>query len=405
MMTPSALKGITVLEFCNKVSGAYCTKLMADMGAEVIKIEPPSCGDDARRKGPFPNDLPHPEKSGHFAYINSNKKGITLDPWKATGKEIFLKLVESVDILVEDSSPKEMEELGFDYETLKKSNPGLIMASITAFGRSGPYKDFQARPLNISHIAGQGNLLPIPTFDIKRPPVMAGGNKGGYDVGITALVPILAAYFWKMTSGKGQFIEISRQEALLSMQRVEAVNYANTKENLSRSPAANRGFLGGIMPCKDGYICILAPQDHQWDSIVRMMGEPDWTKEDICKDRFARAEHTEKINQYLLDWMKDKTRKEIVDRGQAESCPVSAVNSAEDICKSEQFIAREFFTEIDHPFMGKFKFPTAPYKFSKTPWKLERVAPLLGEHNEEVLCGKLGYEKSDLVKLREAEII
>jgi len=404
-MNPKALKGLSVLEFCNKVSGAYCTKLMADMGAEVIKIEPPQTGDNARRKGPFPNDEPHLEKSGHFAFINSNKKGITLDPSKSTGKEIFKKLIESVDILIEDSAAGQMEEQGLGYEDLKKINPGLIMTSISAFGRSGPYKDYQARPLNISHIAGQGNLLPIPTYDINRPPVMAGGNKGGYDVGITALVAVLAAYFWKGTSGKGQFIEISRQEALLSMQRVEAVNYANSKQNLSRSPEKNRGFLGGVMPCKDGYICILAPQDHQWNSIVRMMDEPAWSKEDFCKDGKARMQNASRINEYLVDWMKDKTRKEIVRKGQTESCPVSAVNSAKDICESEQFIAREFFTEIDHPFIGKIQFPTAPYKFSKTPWQIERLAPQLGEHNEEILCGKLGYEKNQLVKLREAAII
>ena len=404
-MKPRALNGMKVLELCNKVSGAYCTKLMADMGAEVIKIEPPGCGDDARRKGPFPDDIPHAEKSGHFAFINSNKKGITLDLKKSTGREIFLKLIESVDVLVEDSSPGYMEDQELDYEALKKLNPGLIMTSISAFGRSGPYKNYQARPLNISHASGQGYLLPIPTYDPKRPPVMTGGNKGGYDVGITALVAILAAYFWKGTSGKGQFIEISRQEALLSMQRVESVLYANTKTSLNRSSESNRGFIGGVMPCKDGWVNILAPQDHQWDSIVKMMDEPAWTREDFCKDRVARGQNAEKINEHLLEWMKDKTRKEIVKKGQAQSSPVAPVNSAKDICESEQFITREFFTEVDHPYIGKFKFPTTPYKFTKTPWQIERMAPQLGEHNEEILCQRLGYDKSQLAKFREAAII
>ncbi len=394
-----------VLEFCTKVSGAYSTKLLADLGAEVIKIESPAIGDEARKKGPFPNDIPHSDSSGHFMVLNTNKFGITLNPESPTGQKIFKKLVENVDVLVEDSPPDKMDKIGLGYEELKQLNPGLIMTSITPFGLSGPYKDFKAKHLNTIHASGQGNILPIPAKDDSRPPVIIGGNKGGFDAGMNAAVSILAAYFWKGITGKGQFIEISKQEGLISMQRVESATYPNDGINVSRLYETHKNYIGGVMPCIDGHIVILSPLEHQWQSLLKLLGEPEWTKEDFCKERKTRNENAERINRYIMEWTKDKTRKEIVEKGQALSIPVSAVNTAEDIVTSKQFEAREFFTEINHPIAGRIKFPTSPYKFSKTPWKLERLAPSLGEHNEEIYHKRLGLDKEELVRYRGAGII
>ncbi len=405
MAKKRALEGMKVLEFCSRIGGSYCTKLMADMGAETVKIEPPKTGSDSRKRGPFQGDVPHAEKSGHFLYLNSNKFGITLDPWKSTGKEIFIELAKRTDVLVEDNPPGELEKLGLGYDDLKGINPGLIMTSITPFGRSGPYQSHKAGYLNTSHVSGQGFLHPIPAYDDKRPPVMPGGNKGGYDAGITAVTAILAAYYWKGVSGKGQFIEISRQEALLTMQRVESANFPNTGINMDRSISKHKNFIGGVMRCKDGYINILAPQNHQWESILKMLGSPQWATKEFCGDINARAVNAVKINEFIGEWMKDRTREEIVKKGQSLSVPVAPVNSAGDIVESEQFNARGFFTELEHPEAGKMKFPSAPYRFSRTPWTLERPAPRLGEHNEAIYCGRLGYEKKDLVKLRGADVI
>ncbi|MBU3915337.1 CoA transferase [bacterium] len=404
-MKKKALEGMKVLEFCNKVSGAYCTKLMADLGAEVIKIESPVSGDETRKKGPFPGDIPHPEKSGHFIYLNSNKFGITLDPGSTTGRNIFKKLVKEVDILVEDTPPGKIEELGLEYNELKKLNPGLIMTSITPYGLSGPYKDYKALHLNTIHASGQGYILPLPAEDTNRPPVWIGGNKGGFDAGANAVIAILAAYYWKGISGKGQFIEISRHEGLISMQRVESTTFPNDNVNVSRLVSKRRQYVGGIMPCKDGYITILAPMEHQWQSVIKLMGDPAWAHEEFCSNQIERQKNAEKINGLMANWMKDRTRKEIVSQGQALSIPVSPVNTAGDIVDSKQFEARGFFTDIDHPHLGKIKFPTSPTKFSKTPWQLERMAPTLGEHNEKIFCERLGYKKDDLIRFRAAGII
>ncbi|MBN1613134.1 MAG: CoA transferase [Deltaproteobacteria bacterium] len=403
-MKDTALEGVKIIEYCRTVTGAYATKIMADLGAEVIKIEPPGVGDDARRKAPFPGDVPHPEKSGLFLYLNSNKMGVTLDPKKGTGAEIFKKMIEDADVLVEDGSPGEMEKIGLGYDELKRINPGLVMTSITPYGRSGPYRDYKAYQLNTSNASGQANMLPLPSPSLDRAPVKPGGNLTDYDPALMAVVAILAAVFLKGVSGKGQFIEISKQEALINMQRVESVTFANTGVIMNRMGTANP-MPGGIMPCKDGYVVSVSPEDHQWESLMELIGDPDWSKRDWCKDRFARAENAVPLTNLIVTWMQRHTKEQIYREGQALSCPIAPLHSSEDIVKSEQLRAREFFTEIEHPVVGKLQFPTAPYRFSKTPWQLRRPAPLLGESNEEIYCGRLGYSRDNLVKFREAGII
>jgi len=176
-----ALDGVKVLEYCSLVSGPYCTKTMADLGAEVIKIEPPVDGDPARRMPPFPEDKPHPEKSGLFYYLNTNKQGITLDLEKPEGKKIFLELAKRADILVEDQSPGDMERMGLGYDDLRAINKGLIVMSITPYGLTGPYRDYKGRALNISHASGQAYLLPLLSPHADRPPVKAGGHTSDCD--------------------------------------------------------------------------------------------------------------------------------------------------------------------------------------------------------------------------------
>jgi len=403
-MTPQALTGMKVLEYDNMVSGPYCAKLLADMGAEVWKIEPPGTGDDSRRRGPFPGDVPHPEKSGLFLYLNSNKKGITLDPYRGEGKRIFEKLVAAADILIEDRPPGEMEAAGLGYEDLKKIHPGLIHLSITPYGESGPFKDYKAYQLNTVHASGQGYLLPIVALDMERPPVKVGGHSSGFDVGLVAVVAVTAAYYHKLLTGEGQHIELSKQEALMSMQRVESVTYANDGVVITRGGDKARKMPGGILPCKDGYVVAVTPEEHQWRALVRLIGDPDWAKEPWCADIRARSENADLINQKIMEWTMQHTREEIFHRGQALSCPITPVNTAEDIARSEQFKARNFFVEMDHPAVGKISFPTASFRFSKTPWQLRRPAPLLGQDNEELL-GALGYDEKALRELKIQGII
>ena len=399
-----ALDGVNVLEYCSMVSGPYCTKIMADLGAEVIKIEPPVHGDEARRMPPFPGDKPHPEKSGLFMYLNTNKQGITLNPETPEGKEIFLKLSKKADILVEDHPPGHMEQMGLGYKDLRAINKGLIVTSITPFGLTGPYRDYKGRALNISHASGQAYLLPLLSPNADRPPVKAGGNTSDYDPGLVAVVAVLAALYWQGISGRGQHIDLSKQEALISMQRVESVTYANDEVIMTRTGNKTR-MPGGVLPCRDGHIVVITPEDHQWDALMTLIGNPAWSKEPWCRDLKARAQHADAINKLLIEWTTQHTKEEIFRKGQALSCPVSPCKSTEDLMTSEQLKIRNFFANVAHPLLGQLQIPTSASRFSESPWRFKRPAPLLGESNEAIYCEQLGYKKEELDILRTKGVI
>jgi crotonobetainyl-CoA:carnitine CoA-transferase CaiB-like acyl-CoA transferase len=209
-MAETALDGLKVLEYCQMISGPYCGKLLADLGAEVIKVEEPSVGDVARTRGPFPGDVTHPEKSGLFLYLNTNKLGITLNLGTASGRELFRRLAEQADVLLEDRPPGEMAKLGLDYASLSAINPRLIVTSITPFGQTGPYRDYKSYHLNLYHASGHSSFFYVaPRERRKEALVVAGGEVGDYDGGLSAAVATLAALFARLATGQGQHIDIS----------------------------------------------------------------------------------------------------------------------------------------------------------------------------------------------------
>jgi crotonobetainyl-CoA:carnitine CoA-transferase CaiB-like acyl-CoA transferase len=402
-MTETALAGVKVVECAQLVSGPYCTKLLADLGAEVIKIEPPD-GDEARRRGPFLNDVPHPERSGLFFYLNTNKLGITLNLNTATGRAMFKELVKETDVLVEDNPPKVMKELGLDYESLKDINPRLIMTSITPFGQSGPYRDYKAYHLNAYHGSGLAKILSSVLPDEVKQPLKGPGFLGDYDAGVSAAVATMGALYSCLFTGMGQHIDISKQESLIALERVEMGMYGNEGMSFT-STVALSGMLGGLQRCKDGHVVLCLPMAHQWEALIKLMGNPDWSQDERYKDELFRAQHAQELNEFIANWMAEHTKDEIYHEGQALSCPIGAVTTVGDLLGSEQLKAREFFVEVNHPEMGKVKCPAAPYRYSKTPWRVVRPAPLLGEHNEEIFCKLLGHPKEELARMREAGII
>ena len=402
-MPKRALEGIKVLELCHDVSGSYCTKLLADLGAEVVKIEMPGRGGAARNLPPFFHDIPDPEASGLFLYLNTNKLGITLNVATATGRDIFLELVKQADVLVEANPPQRMKEQGLDYESLKEINPRLIMTSITPFGQTGPYRDYRAYPLNVFHSGGEGYLTPGGVENIGRPPLKVGGFLVEYDSGLSAAIAILAALYWRRKSRVGQYIDISKQESLMALNRLDMVRSANEGEVITR---AKQGVpYGGALPCKDGYTVFITWESVQWDRLVAFMGDPEWAKDDKFGDYAGRYKHGELINALLTEWLVNHTKEELYHKGQAAGVPFAMIYTSKDLVDSEHLKERGFFVEIDHPRAGKVKYPSAPYKFSETPWQVTRPAPLLGEHNEEILARRLGHRHEELAKLGAAGVI
>jgi CoA:oxalate CoA-transferase len=403
-MPKSALDGIKVLEYCQMVAGPYCAKLLSDLGAEVIKIEKPGIGDIARSRGPFFHDHAEPELSGLFLYLNTNKLSITLDTETKTGKDIFHKLVKESDILVVDQSPQAMQEQGIPYEALRKLNPGLIMASITPFGQTGPYRDYKAYPLNIFHSGGEGFLTPGGVENMGRPPLKATNYLGEYDSGLNAAVGTLAALYWKEATGEGQFIDISKQESVMAVNRVDMVRLAYDGAVINR--AKQGAPYGGMLPCKNGeYTVFVTWEPVQWQRLVAFMGHPDWTDEEIFKEHGDRVKNGEMLNALLTEWLSQHTREELYHKGQAAGVPFGLVCNSKDLVESDHFKARESFLEIEHPETGAVKYPSVPFKFSGTPCKVTRPAPLLGEHNVDICVKRLGYDRDQLARLKEAGVI
>jgi crotonobetainyl-CoA:carnitine CoA-transferase CaiB-like acyl-CoA transferase len=400
-MVETALAGLKVLEYCQMISGPYCGKLLADLGAEVIKVEQPPEGDPARTRGPFPNDVPHPEKSGLFLYLNTNKLGVTLNPRTTSGRQLFQRLAEQADVLIEDRPPEEMADLGLDYARLSAANPRLIVTSITPFGQTGPYRDYKSHHLNLYHASGHSSFFYVAPKDRrKEPPVVAGGEVGDYDAGLAAAVAILAALFSRLTTGQGQHIDISKFEALLALERVMVARFANTPE-----PPPLPGMVGGLLPCKDDHVVITPVQKHQWQALMELMGNPAWAQDEKCRDETTRSQHRDEIQPLLEEWMAQHPKEELYHKGQALGLPIGPVRTTAEIANWPQARQRGFFAHLDHPQAGRLEYPTAAYKLSETPWRGERAAPLLGEHNEQIYCGRLGCSKEQLTRMAADEAI
>ena len=399
-MAKAILEGVKVLEHAQMVSGPYCSKLLADLGAEVIKIEPPQAGDAARKREPFLKDVPHPERSGFFFYLNTNKLGITLNPDTLTGRKIFLELVKEADVLVEDNPPQRMKKLGLDYESI--NNPRLIMTSITPFGQDGPYRDYKAYHLNTYHGSGIAKILASILPDETPKPTKGPGFLGDYDCGLNAATATMGALYSRLFTGTGQHIDISKQESLIALERVEVGMFGNNERG---STVFMRYMVGGLQRCKDGYVLITLGGEHHWQGLVKLMGNPDWTRDERFQGEMSKYQYAQEINEHIAEWMVNYTREEVYHRSQALNCPIGMVTTVEDLVTSKQLKARGFFAEVEHPEMGLVKCPTTSYRFSKTPMRLARPAPLLGEHNEEILGKRLGYTREELARMRGAGVI
>jgi len=403
-----ALGGVRVLEWAQFVSGPYCTKLMADLGAEVIKIEPPGVGDEARGRGPFPDDVPMPERSALFLYLNTNKLGVTLNVEAAEGREVFRNLVKQVDILVEDNPPRLVRELGLTYDELKRINPNLVMTSITPFGQTGPYRDYNAYYLNTFHGGGFGYVTPSDPHNpqvLEREPIMMGGLIAEYYCGVMAGIATQAALYARGAIGRGQFIDMSKQEAVLQALKVNVPQYLLEGLILRRVPTTLTPISwGGILPCKDGYVNMMGAEVHQVQAVFDLMGSPEWsTDERYSPEQFHL--HSLEIRPHVIEWVAERCREEIFHEGQRRRAPISAVLSVGEAMNSEQMQARDFFVDLDHPEAGKLKYPFAPWRLSETPASLDTAAPLLGEHNTRVYRDLLGYTEPELAKMKETGAI
>lgn len=402
-MSSGALQGLKVIEWSEFISGPYCGKLLADLGAEVIKVEKRGSGDRSRGYGPFPQDVPHPEKSGLFLYLNTSKLGVTLDTADATGASIFRQLVEWCDVLVEDHLPDELEGTGFQWEDLRAVNPKLVMTSITPFGQTGPYRNYRACDLNLFHASGLAFVNPSDGVDDaeEQPPLKGPLHQGDFVGGLTAAVTTMSALFASQTTAQGQHVDVSKHEALVSVMRREYAVHTMEGISWSRPKGSMPGLTtSDIYRCNDGLVYLACGQDRMWASWLEAMGNPEWAASELFQDRATRRENWDAVKSLIEEWTMQRSRVDVVAAADAVRVPCKALNTVEDVVKSDLLAQRDYFQEVDHQEVGAVKIPGAPYLLSKTPWSVRRAAPLLGQHNEEVYCGRLGYAREDLSRMK-----
>jgi CoA:oxalate CoA-transferase len=404
-METTPLDDLRVLECGSGVAAGYAAKLLADLGASVLKVEPPA-GDPLRREGPFPGDIPHPEKSGLFLYLNLNKRGATLDLTTSAGRPILDRLLAEADVLVYGYSPAEAQTLGLDWDTLNASHPKLVVAAISPFGQTGPWRDYAGDELIGFHATGFGFEFPnFPEDPESQRPMKGGGHASQFMAGVATALGTMQALLSRRITGAGQLVDVSVQEALLAVM-YERLQRSNAGRVFSRRKADNQSAaLLGVLPCADGYIATSPREDHQWASVLNMLGNPEWASDERFATRQSREKNWDAIAERLGVWTSQRTKDEVYRAFQKNRIPTFPVNTAADLVDNPQLAFRQFFAQIDHPIAGPLRYPTVPHRSDAMPWQARRPAPTLGQHNEEVFCQRLGYSQVELAQLRQAGVV
>ena len=387
------LHGVRVLELGGYVSAPYCGRLLADYGADVIKIEPPGAGDEARRMGPFVGDDPHPEKSIPFLYLNTNKRGVTLDVATVAGAGLLDRLLQSADVLVENYPPDARPSC-LEPEALGERYPHLIVTSITPFGQTGPYRDFAATDLVTTAISG----LMYHSGDSDQEPLRNALNQSFYVAGINAAVATSAALFQRMFNGYGQAIDVSTVECLAS-QLVQALPYYNYMGAIKgRRPVRGSGFEE-LMPARDGYVIPSVQGSQPWSTVAELIGEPA-----LQDERFAsgsgRIEFGEEIHDLLVRGLAQWDRKALHQASGERRLVFGMAQDAGDLHDCPHLHEREFFRTVSHPIAGEADYPGMGPRLSGMDYEVRLPAPLLGQHNSEIYGDELGCSSAELSHLR-----
>ncbi|MAG34543.1 MAG: hypothetical protein CL908_27045 [Deltaproteobacteria bacterium] len=384
-MASAALEGVRVVELGRGVSAPYCTKLLSDFGAECLKIEVPGRGDEARGWGPFPDDIPHPEKSGLFFTLNTNKRSVTLDPDDEGDRAALIELVNEADFFVENQEPDQIRKWGLDYETLAASNPDLIMISISPYGRTGPYSAWKGHDLNAYHLSAAGSRY------CGRPgeaPLEHGTYSADYFGGVTAAAWGLASYFGRARIGGGQLLDVSCAEAVAAT-FVGALNIGALAQDgvFERRTGVGMPLAAPatMLPTCDGHVWMIALEPGQWKGLSRVMGDPDWMQVEIFEDMFGRGENADFLYPMFEQWTRQRSKWEIMERCQEAGVPATAVFTIAEAADHPHLAERGYIVELEHKELGRVRNFGAAFRMSETPGGPKRPAPLLGEHTAEVL--------------------
>jgi crotonobetainyl-CoA:carnitine CoA-transferase CaiB-like acyl-CoA transferase len=393
-----ALEGIHVLDLTRALAGPFCTLMLGDNGADVIKIEIPGSGDDTRKWGPpFIGD-----ESAYFLSINRNKRSLTLNLQDPKAKEVFMKLAKDTDVVVENFTPGVMERFGLGYEAVKAINPNVIYCSISGFGQDGPYK---SRPAYDQIMQGVGGLMSI-TGEPDGEPQKIGIAVTDIGAGMWSAFAITTALHHREKTGEGQYIDISMLDAQVAWLTYQAAYFFANNEPPKRMGAAHPTLVPyQAFMCSDGkYINVAVGSERIWERFCQGMKRQDLKDHPDYAVNSVRVAHRGAIVSMLQEIFLKRPVAEWVADLQAVNVPCGPINDLADVFADPQVLARDMYQEMPHPTLGTIKQTGLPIKFSRTPGGLDRHPPLLGEHNQEILSS-MGYSDAEVQSLKDGSVI
>jgi len=397
------LSGIRVIGLEQYMSGPYCTMLLADAGAEVIKIERPGRGDPRRSIPPFAERNDTKKAFGFMAY-NRNKKSFALNVQSEEGQAILRRLAEVSDVVVENLRPGAMTKIGLDYEGLKESNPRIIYAMISGFGRLEGYRsDYANRPAFDIVAEAMSGVMDLIGFEDKPPTFTLYGLADVYS-GMIAAYGILQALFMRERTGEGQVIDVSLTDNMLALNERMVALFSITGQEPRRGRLEHL-WPRGAFKCKDGYVALNVPDDIVWGRLAIAVGRPELKDDPRSSDGTSRAANAEFLQPIIEQWMADKTRQEVVDTLNAVGMPTGPVYTARDVFADPHFRTRGMLVDIDDPEVGSFTFARSTPHLSAAPEIVQRPSPALGAHTREILEGLLDYSPAEVDRLAADEIV
>jgi len=373
-----------VLELGDGVAAAFAARLLGDQGADVIKVEEPE-GSGARRRGPFPGDIPDPEKSGLFLALNTNKRGLCFDPDSAGGVARLESLLDRADVLVHDFAPARAKALGLDATSLTARCPQLVTLSITPFGATGPYASYQSQELTMSAGGGWANMCPAATQDPSLPPLKVFGHQCHFMAGVAGATAAIASWRSAQNTGVGEFIDFSVQAYTASVLE-GAIPLFTYSGQISDRTTVRPIIPWQIFECRDGPIFLACIEQDQWERLVDLMGRPDWSQLELFEKPLGRAENQDLIHEFLQTWISDWSVADLYHETQKHRICTAPVMSVEGMANSEHLRARDFFTEVEHPVAGRLEHLAGAVLRDGERAPVVRAAPKKGQHAEAEAC-------------------
>jgi CoA:oxalate CoA-transferase len=398
-----ALDDVTVLDLGQVIAMPYCTMLLADLGARVIKVESREQGQERLSLGIKRMRSGVEERVPVHQYRERNKQSMTLNLKHPKGVELFKELVRHADVVAENFSVGTMDRLGIGYETLQRVNPRIIYASVTAFGQSGPYAHWRGYDILAQAISGYMSITGFPD----NPPTRSGQSISDYYAGMLCAFSIVSALHYRGRTGKGQQIDIALLDGLITALDNLGERYTIGGEILTRK--GNISFAGsssGVYPTTDGHVAIAAGSSNLvWRRFCQLIGKPELADDPKFATTAARRTYQTETAAIIQGWTAERTKAEVVSTLSEGGVPAAPVNNVAEMVADPQVQAREMFVDLDHPVYGPVRITGTPLKLSETPGRIERLAPLPGEHNEEIVVGLLGHSTAELTRWQEEGVI